>query len=65
VTGRPRLPVAVLGVALVLTCWPVWWLAGLLAGWIGLDDLDLVLRIVAIFAFLTFVEALSGRLSEV
>jgi len=65
VTGRPRLPVAVLGVALVLTCWPVWWLAGLLAGRIGLDDLDLVLRIVAIFAFLSLVEALAGRLSEI
>ena len=63
-TARPRLPLAVLGVALLLTCWPVWWLAGLLVGWTGLGDLDLVIRIVAIFAFLTLVEALSGRLIE-
>jgi hypothetical protein len=58
----PRL-VAVIGVALVLICWPVWWFAGMLAGWAGLGDLDLVVRVTAIFAFLTVVEALSGKLT--
>jgi hypothetical protein len=32
--------VALLGVALALICWPVWWIAGILAGWAGLGDLD-------------------------
>jgi hypothetical protein len=42
-------------------CWPVWWFAGMLAAWAGIGDLDLVVRVVAIFGFLTLVETLSGR----
>lgn len=62
---RARLPpVAVFGAVLVLTCWPIWWFTGVVTGWTGLGDLDLVVRVVAIFAFLTLVEALSTRLSE-
>jgi hypothetical protein len=58
-----RQPIALLGVALALICWPVWWIAGVLAGWAGLGDLDLIVRVAAIFAFLTLVETLSGRLT--
>jgi hypothetical protein len=63
VNDRARRPVVVLGVALVPICWPVWWFAGMLAGWVGIGDLDLVVRVVAIFAFLTLVEMLSQRLT--
>jgi hypothetical protein len=57
-----RSPTAILGAALALTCWPVWWLAGMLAGLTGMGDFDLVVRVVAIFAFLTLIDTLSGNL---
>jgi hypothetical protein len=60
---RARRPAAIPGVALVAICWPIWWFAGMLAACAGIGDLDLVVRIVAIFAFLTLVETASGRLT--
>jgi hypothetical protein len=33
--------------------WVVWMLGGMLIAWAGLDDLDLIGRVVLIFAFLT------------
>ena len=63
-TGRAPAWLAAIGVGLALTCVPVWILAGLLAGWAGIDDLDLVVRVVAVFGYLTLAQALSERLTR-
>lgn len=61
-TARRPTRLAAIGVGLALTCVLVWWLAGLLAEWAGIGDLDLVVRVVAIFAYLTLAQAASERL---
>ncbi len=62
--GRAPLRLPVVGIALVPCCWLVWWLAGMIAGWAGVADLDIVLRVVAVFGFLTFVEPVTARLTR-
>lgn len=46
-------------------CWMVWRLGGMLLALAGLDDLDLIGRIVLIFAFLTLCEAVLARVRSV
>jgi hypothetical protein len=57
------LPYARIGAVLLVCagCWVAWMLGGLLLAWAALDDLDLIGRIVLIFAFLTLCEAASER----
>ena len=46
-------------------CWMVWKLGGMLLALVGLADLDLIGRIVLIFAFLTLCEAVLARVRSV
>ncbi len=52
-------------VALVAACWPLWWLAGLCEDALGLDDLDLLGRVVLLFAALTLIEWALGRVTVI
>jgi len=47
---------------LLAGCGAVWTLGGMLIGWLGLDDLDLIGRILLIFGFLTACQAAQERL---
>jgi hypothetical protein len=55
---------AQIGVVLVVSagCWGVWTLGGSLLAWMDLDDLDLIGRVVLVFAFLTACQAALERL---
>ena len=46
-------------------CWLAWMVGGMLLALAGLDDLDLIGRIVLIFAFLTLCEAVLARVRSV
>jgi hypothetical protein len=48
-------PLARIGAVIVVStgCGAVWMLGGMLIAWVGLDDLDLIGRVVLVFAFLT------------
>jgi small neutral amino acid transporter SnatA (MarC family) len=45
-------------------CWVVWLLGGMIMDWTGLDDLDLIGRVVLIFAFLTVCQTGLERFSS-
>ncbi len=51
--------------AVIAGCVAVWFLAGMLLAWAGLDDLDLVGRIVLVFGFLSVTEVALTRLLHV
>lgn len=57
-------PFARIGAVLVVSagCWVVWTLGGMLIAWVGLDDLDVIGRVVLIFAFLTACQTALERL---
>ncbi len=48
--------------AFVAACWPLWWLAGWIADRVGLDDLDVLLRVVFLIVCLCAAELVLSRL---
>jgi hypothetical protein len=57
-------PLTRIGGVLVVSagCGAVWVLGGMLIAWVGLDDLDLIGRVVLVFAFLTACQTALERL---
>jgi hypothetical protein len=51
-----------LTVGAVALAWALWWLAGVVEVWTGLDDLDLLGRVLVVFAGLTGAEMVLARL---
>jgi len=60
----PVMGPAVATLAMLLLCWPVWWVAGILVQEAGLGELDLVLRVCLVFLALGAVERISARLKQ-
>jgi hypothetical protein len=53
-----------LTIAAVAVAWPLWWLGGAAEGWTGLDDLDAIGPVVAVFLGLSLLARALDRLGE-
>ena len=45
-------------------CWGVWVLGGMALAWLGLDDLDVVGRVVLVFGFLSLCQGVVEKFSR-
>jgi hypothetical protein len=55
---------ALLTAGAVLLAYGLWWIAGLLEVWTGLDDLDVLGRVLVVFVGLTGAERILARVAR-